>query len=475
MQQQTQERPPHEEKPRQSTPLWQRYRTSKRAKRWTYILMVITPVILLIISMCTIFGRHFDPYAERSHSTTRRVPDYKTEPRSTDLNVLTSQVLTDLNAHGYDATYQTILINWRKSDINQVNCSPDGCSTRTHLTRVDTANDLRDLENLYWYKELHPGNTSMDDYIARMLPIVRTEWGDTVLNKGWVYFTLLRIRDYSHDAAYWDKTIQHWVTSQYARIDPKLGIQHGATNTTAGAGNITLADGYRVDHALETGLALVDAGTRYHHPEWATAGKKDVAVVIKDSYNQQFHLFGRLYLINDPRYGSNELLDTQARMGETGQELEALIRTGVYTKNNAYLALAKEILDGLQNSPLRDRQDGGFYFKIFLGPYMSEQAGFVDKNIKEVRQLHTLIAIHLANQIFNNRWAELEQDVTRNAIQHLFLPAPVPGFTYRVRTNGDLYPCPRCVQPLAEDWVTSEADNIALEAFQTILTKRWQL
>jgi hypothetical protein len=474
MQQQTQENPPQEEQAKGSISRWQRYRNSRRARRWTYAIMVLIPVVLMIISMMTVFTRpRFNPNEGRTIKTPQAVPGNKTAPRPTDPNVLTQQVLTDLNAHGYDDRYQTILINWRKSNTGQVNCSPERCDTRTQLSRVDKANDLRDLENLYWYKALHPGDTTMDNYIARMLPIVKAEWGDTTLNKGWVYYTLLRIRAYSHDSAYWDKTIQHWVASQYSKIDSQKGVQHGKIDTTAGGGNVTLADGYRVDHALETGLALVDAGIRYHQPAWIATGKKAVSVVIKDSYNKQFHLFGRIYLVQDPRYGTDELLDTQARMGETGQELEALLRTGAYTRNSEYLRLAREIIDGLQNSPLRDRQNGGFFFKIFLGPYMGQTTGYVDKSIKEARQLHTLIAIHLANQIFNNRWAELEQDVTRNAVQHLFLPAPVPGFTYRIRSDGDLYPCPKCVQPKVEDWVTSEADNIALEAFQTILTKQW--
>jgi hypothetical protein len=457
--QQLQERPPEKEKEHS---FWQHYQKSKKTKTWMYVLMVVIPVILLLISMLTIFTK--PPFNPKDGLV---APPASEQP---DLNSLATLVLTDMNVHGWDTQHQTMFINWRQSNLSQVNCSTKVCDTRGHSTRQDAANDLRDLESLYWYKSSHPGNHSMDKYIARVLPSVQKKWGKTDLNKGWVYYLLLQVKKYSPNPAYWDRTIQHWAAAQYRKLDHQLGVRHGPVDTTAGSGNVTLADGYRVDHALETGLALVDAGTRYHHPEWVAAGKKDVAVVVAQSFNRQFHLFGRIYLIKDPRFGSHKLLDPQARMGETGQELEALVRTGSYTKNATYLSLAKEMLNALQTSPLRDTVNGGFYFKLYLAPYQGKDAGYVDKSIKEVRQLHTLIGIHLANEVFKNRWAGLEQDMIHVMTHRLFLPGPVPGFSYRVLANGRMYPCHICAQPHVEDWVTSEADNIALEAIQTVLS-----
>jgi hypothetical protein len=441
---------------------WRRYRDSQKARRATMTLLFVLPIAVLIILMYTVFIRApFNPKEGLIQKAAR--------PSNT-LNSIVTQVLNDMNAHSWDEQHQTTLINWRKSDTNQVNCSPNVCDQRGHSTRTDSANDLRLLENMYWYRSTHPGDTSMNTYITRILPTVQREWGHTVLNKGWIYFTLMHMRDFSHDTAYWNNTMLGWAASQYKLIDPQLGIQHGPVDTTAGSDRQRLQDGYRVDHALETGLALVDAGTRFGHPEWITAGRRDVRVVIQQTYDTHYHLFGRLYLINDPRFGSHKLLDPQARMGETGQELEALIRTGVYTHTAAYLALAKEMLDSLNTSPLRDPVNGGFYFKIFLGPYLGHDTGYVDKSIKETRQLHVLIAIHLANRAFNNRWSGLEQSLINVARQRLFLAGPIPGFSYRVLPDGQEYPCKTCLAPHSEDWVTSEADNIALLALQTVIS-----
>lgn len=473
---QLQMRPPDmESKPS----LWRRYRNSLKARRATTITFYILPIIVLLSLMFTVFTRSpFNPDEGKpvKSGVQKSVAGPAPGMRTNDLNLLVSQVIDDMNAHSWDEQGHTTLINWRKSDVNQINCGPNHCDQRGHSTRKDSLNDLRMLENLYWYKERHPGDTSMDAYIKRILPTTQQEWGHTVQNKGWIYFTLLRMRDFSHDAAYWNQTLQGWATAEYKLLDPKLGLPHGGVDSSAGSDKFRLQDGYRVDHALETSLALVDAGTRFHHPEWVDAGKRGADVVIKQAYNRQYHLFGRIYILSDPRFGDNKLLDTQARMGETGQEIEALVRTGVYTHNQAYLSLAKEMLDNLQTSPLRDTTNGGFYFKLYLGPYQGNTTGYVDKSIKETRQLHVLIATHLANLVFNNRWAGLEHDLIQVATQRLFLPAPVPGFSYRVRPDGAMYPCKSCkTAPQLEDWITSEADNIALEAMQTVLSARQQL
>ena len=390
--------------------------------------------------------------------------------RSTDLTTIVTQVLKDENEHGWNEQSHTMLINWRRDDLAQVNCGPDACEVRGNAARHDSQNDLRTLENIYWYKSLHPGDTSMDQYITRMLPWVKKEWSTTTAAKGWIYYELLRMRDFSNDAS-WDHTLQIWAQAQYKGIDPVLGLYHGPIDTSAGHDNVPLQDGYRVDLDLEMGLALVDAGARYQHPEWITAGKREVAVVIKQTYDHTYHLFNRVYLVHDSRFGNNKVWDTQARMGETGQEIEILLRAGSYTHTNEYLQLAKEMIDNLRNSPLRDTVHGGYYFKLYLGPYQGHKTGDVDKNFKEARQLHVLIGIDLANRIFNNRWADLEQDLIKVGTQLLYLPPTVPGFTYRVKLNGDLYPSPKSSPIRAENWNTAEADNIALKAFETVLNK----
>ena len=383
------------------------------------------------------------------------------------------QTLSDESTNGWDPQYKGILINWRRDDTTKVNCSSSTCDSRAHTTRHDSQNDLRDLENMYWYKFRHAGDTSQDASIARLLPTVKSEWGSTTLDKGWVYYILLRLIQYSGDGAYWTNTAQHWAAAQYASIDPALGIHHGPIVVSTAKNAPALKDAYRVDHDLELGAALVDAGTRFNQPAWAAAGKREVDVVTQETFSAQYHLFNRIYVISDPKVGSNKIYDYQAKMGEQGEELEALIRTGAYTHNATFLSLAQEMIDALQSLPIHDTTNGGFFFKMYLGnDGAGHTGGQVDKGSKEARQLHVLESVHLANAVFGNRWAALEAELTQLAITpgKFFLPTPVPGFTYHQLPNWALYPCSSCSPQPTENWDSAEADGIALETLQTILS-----
>ncbi len=446
-QQQLQEPLRHQKQP---PSFWQRYRTSEKAQIGSVLL-----VLLVLISLfLTVFS------VQKTQESTDAI-----------LDKMVLQTLTDESTNGWDPHSRGVFINWRRDDTTKVNCSASSCDTRAHSTRHDPQTDLRYLENMYWYTFRHPGDTSQDQSIARILPAMKSEWGNTTLDKGWIYYLLLRLVQYSRDTAYWTHTIQHWAAAQYSTLDPVLGLHHGVTETVAGPGSIRLQDAYRVDHDLEIGTALVDAGTRFHHPEWVAAGKREVDAVIQQSFSPTYHLFNRIYLIADPRYGSHRVYDSQARMGEEGEELEALVRTGVYTRNSAYLSLAKQMLDALQSLPIHDRTHGGFYFKIYLGDFQGYRAGEVDTTMRETRQLHVLAALHLANLALGNRWAALETEMIQSVTTpgRFFLPGSVAGFPYRLLPSFALYPCPHCSPQPTENWVTSEADGIALETLQTLL------
>ncbi|GCE14437.1 hypothetical protein [Tengunoibacter tsumagoiensis] len=476
--QQTHEIPPQQELPRPRRP--RRFRFT-----WRFQLSLLAASIL-IVSIVFTFAYFTQPHftspeseeivAPKKTATVSPQGAQTVSPQNTETmaseDSIVKQILIDENTNGWDTTYHGILINWRRDDPSKVNCSDDMCDVRGHSTRHDVLNDLRDLENLYWYRARHPSDSSLNGYIARILPTVQREWGATTQSKGWLYFTILRMGMYSDDPGYWNNTLQNWAQAQYNATDPVLGVHHGLTNTVAGHGNIPLQDGYRVDGDLELGLALTDAGVRFHRPDWVSVGKREVQSVINSSFNPKYHLFARVYVLSDPRFGSNHVYDPQARMGENGQEIEELLRTGLYTKTDSYVQLAKEMLDALVNSPLHDRVHGGFYYRLLLGDFQGLHEGYIDQSMKETRQFHMLPAVHLANKVFNNRWSDIAAELHKLATANdgLFLPAPVPGFTYRLKPDGALYPCPTCVGPQKnENWVTSEADNIAMEGLQAIV------
>jgi hypothetical protein len=133
-----------------------------------------------------------------------------------------AQTLTDMNTNGWDTTAANtgILVNWRRDDHTKVNCGASACDPRGNTTRHDPINDLRDLENLYWYRSRHPGDTAMNQYISRIAPVVQAKSSNSNLDKGWIYYTFLRMAKYGDLS--WDTTAQHWAASIYSGLDPAL-------------------------------------------------------------------------------------------------------------------------------------------------------------------------------------------------------------------------------------------------------------
>lgn len=364
------------------------------------------------------------------------------------LDTMAQQTLNDINQYGFGSTnkYGTgIRINWyRDNPTDQQNKGHDG------------QNDIRTYENMVWYEARHPGDTSMKANIARLQPIVYAEWATTANSKGssdpkgWIYFLFQRLAQYDNNTI-WTNTMKHWATYIAKGIDPNVGVAHARVVTSTADNSSSCPDGYRVDQSLENGLALIDAGTRFNEPSWVQTGKQEVDTVTKQAFVSKYHMFARIVC-------QGQISDWEAKGGEIGQETDALLRTGSYTHNDTYLNLAKEILDAVSNPSigLRDTQNGGIYFKLML------DSGTVDKSRKEMRQLEILQSVHEANVIFNNRYADFETSLIKVA-KSSFFPTPVAGWMYEVSNDYQLYKG-------KENWISTEASVIAMEAIQTLLS-----
>ncbi len=245
--------------------------------------------------------------------------------------------------------------------------------------------------------------------------------------------------------------MKNWASHVYRGIDPALGVSHGPVVDSTAHNAPRCQDGYRVDHTLENGLALVDAGTRFGHPEWIRAGAKEVNVVINQAFVSKYHLFARIFC-------QGKIWNWEAKGGEIGQETDALLKVGSYTHNNTYLTLAEQILNTVANptTGLRDLKNGGIYFKFLL------DTGVVNTSRKEMRQLHILQSVHEANAIFNNRYASFEADLI-NVAKRAFFSPPVAGWMYELSNNWSIYKG-------KENWISMEASGIAMEAIQTVLS-----
>ena len=321
---------------------------------------------------------------------------------------------------------------------------------------------------------------------------MKARWGHSHLEKGWVYYILLRLWQFTDDPkdkSYWEDDVKGWAEAQAKHIDPVAGIQHSQNlgNCDCGANTIRLGDAYRVDHAVESGAALVDAGSRFDRPDWVQAGLREVETAYRQTFSQKYHLFGRIYLFKDAKYGENKVWDAQARMGENSEEADALIRAGGVAKDpkirEFFWRTASQMLTTLRDLPIHDKEHGGFFNSFYTADnYNGKEAGTISGTDKESRQLSILGTYAIANRVMSpkNQWPDMEAEMLRvvtgsmpgPTAPGMFMPdtgkfnkvvngypGNVAGYTYHLNGDFSLY---MGKTPGGENWVSNEANSLAL-------------
>ncbi|TDF94034.1 chitobiase/beta-hexosaminidase C-terminal domain-containing protein [Paenibacillus piri] len=417
----------------------------------------------------------------------------KNHATDAELDAIVKTTLNGISSYGWDPVNGGIFINWRRDDLSKVQCSSSSCDDRSRPTRHDIQNDFRALQHLYWYKWRHNGDTAYDEMINRLAPKVRKDWSTNTASKGWIYYVMLRLHNYADNPAdkdMWMNTILNWAQEQYNSIDPVLGIQHDRDmpNCDCGTSTIFLDDAYRVDRQVQVGAALVDAGTRFNKPEWVTAGYNQTMKAYQQTFVEKFGLFPRIYVLHDANYGDNIVWDMQAKIGEVSEEVDALVRAGAVTTDpqikHDFYEISTKMLNALRDLPVHDKVNGGYFFKMYLGPsYEGKPEGYVDKSTKEMRQSSLLGTYHIANMLMGNQWADLEEEmrsVVANTVNDLpsgmFLPNTRPagetlngyptsnaGYSYELNDDWTISGI--------SNWVSNESNSLALLGIQQVLTQ----
>jgi hypothetical protein len=360
-----------------------------------------------------------------------------------DVPVLDAAVrvtLDEIDAHGFNPATGGLFINWSVDDPARANL-PDGSPARR-----DELTDLRDLLNMTWYEHRHPTDGSQAAALARIAAPLRARVVHYSSDKGWVYWQFLQLGALTADR-FWTERAQAFAAHLAGLVDPVLGVVHGRISPDGKQPGC--ADGYRVDHDLEGGLALVDGGIRFGDPSWVVVGMREVLTVLGQGYDTGYHLFNHTVCGGVPA-------DREAKVGEQADEVLALLDTGAATGIPLFAAVATQVLDGLvaNSTGLHDTARGGFWFAFDLGARQL-RAGY-----KEVRQLTLLTALHRAAAVDGGRYAALESEMTRVALGML-RRGRVTGYPYRESAGFDFY--------RGERYITTEAGGIAVEAMQSLL------
>lgn len=421
----------------------------------------------------------FTPLPLHSGAATRAESTERT-PES-----ITLAMLLNIKESGFNADARIngglggLWINWRTgTQPLQVNFngsgSPDG--PKVDPPRHDDLTDLRYLHNLLSWKHQHPQDTRFDAETKRFTAIVKREFAHTHNERGWMYDELMDMGRLSGDPFFRDTARE--LAELYATrlFQPDIGAVY-KRSAAKPAGH------YRVDLALETGCALVQAGVEFKQPDWSAKGERLVTFVYDHAYLSDYHIF--LTQMDEVRLPNGQANPNQkiyrepfrnyvadggvVRFGNIGQVALSLLHAHIVTKNRLYLDRANELLLPLtaeQNTlGLWDAARGGYFNGVqFDGPdFRNPGKPKLLKTKKESgRQFHMLQAFHVANRLTGGKYQAMEKAMLEALVEKAYY-APGRGILYEVAPDWS---------PLklkgkgggVEDWVTTEAMGCAMMA-----------
>ncbi len=364
-------------------------------------------------------------------------------------------------------------------DMEQIHCKLTLMGQHLQITasitppRHDPLTDIRYIHNLWLYKSQNPSDTRYDSEITKYTAIIKTEWANAHdAQRGWLYdeeFTDLY--QLSHDSFYLQQ-MQNLATAYAKSINPISGIYFKTSSAHPGGY-------YRPSDALETGLALIQAGTQFHNPTWTQLGQNEVNFVYQHAYMPQYHTFpGQMDQVLSPsgqvnagqtfyidNYRNYIVYGNEVQVADLGQIAISLLHTYQITKNRDYLQKAFDLLSPLTASnnllQLWDPVYLGYFEDVLFKGSTPQNPGTrqVANGKKDGgRMMEMLWAFHLADQ-YGGNYQNMENALLTVALNKVYY-APGHGVIYEMRPNWSLV----TIKGIPEVWVTTEAMGIELES-----------
>ena len=443
-------------------------------KRWSTGLSALL-VTFLLISACA-------SGAQRNPSSTASATGVPSGT-GTAANTLIVAMLTNLKTYGWDNNpginggLGGLWINWRYgTNPLQVNLNGTGQPDDSTINppRHDVLTDLRYLHNLLLYHQQNPHDTQFASETIKYTAIVKMEYSNSSNERGWIFDELLDISRLSQDSAF-AQDAQNLAQNYFNAVTKSPAPIEYKTSATHPNGY------YRVDLEVENGAALIQAGTLFHQPTWVTQGQQTVAFVFAHAYIPAYHTltFEMDNVLNaDGTINADETIyrDTYqhtrvdgsiVRVGATALEVLSLLHAYMVLHDAALLQHAQDLLSPLTSSNnllgLWDAQNGGYYTSAtFHGNDIQNpgQPKVPTTNKEAGRQLQMLEAFRVADSLTNNSYLTMQ-----NAMAHVLLTKAyyAPGHGILYATTATWAPAP-LKSGVAQDWVTTEAMGIALEA-----------
>jgi len=375
---------------------------------------------------------------------------------SPTIDMLAQQVLTNMHLHAWNPMAMRknvvtggLFINWNMSNpalTNAVRPGPDGNPQHNHDPQVD----LLYLTSLAEYQLLHPQDHSFDTDLSRATTLVLADFPSYSVPKGWIYFYLLKNGLMLHNTdlvneAY--KAASNFYTTWY---DPALGVVYDRKHTPGD---------YQINHTLQCGAALIDAGLRWHQQDWVNAGEKTIDHTIAVGMDPFYHQFYNSMIVSSD--GHDHVQNYQDKPSTQGEAAGALVTAYLLTQRQQYIDAAGLVLQNLfGSSGLWDKTNGGLFFALDMS------SGKLLNDYKETRsQTLTLISLNAYNQVKQQALAVQEQQLITVLTDH-FYQHTYHGFFYRVTPNFQVYVSRPGAGIGVEDYFTTEAMGSSLDALQ---------
>jgi hypothetical protein len=247
---------------------------------------------------------------------------------------------------------------------------------------------------------------------------------------------------------------------------------------------------YRVDNALETGCALVQAGVEFKQPDWSARGERLVNFVYDHAYLRDSHIFLNQMdevRLPDGTANPNEKIYREpfrnyvadggvVRFGSVGQIALSLLHAYILTTNSIYLDRANDMLSPLTAEKnllgLWDAKDGGYFNGVELGGPDFKNPGkpkLLDSKKESGRQFHMLQAFHVADKLTGGKYQAMEEAMLHVLVAKAYYPQG-QGIFYEVSPDWSPLKLQK-KKSEAEDWVTSEAMGCAMLALFSLNEK----
>jgi hypothetical protein len=406
-----------------------------------------------------------------------------------DVESIVVDVLQNMQTNGFDDQASGgqggLWLNWRYgTDPLQTNFDAAGNANGSLVPpQQDRLADLRYVQDLWVYKTQHPDDTQFDDELMKYTAIVKAEFTAHPDERGSFFDTLVELSHLSHDSFYTQAAQAEAQSLDTLHFHRSLGAYYKTSHSHPHGY-------YPVDEALEAGCALLQAGSLFHHKQWTKDGKTILAFVEHHAFLSHSHVFasymdnvllasGKLNptetFFRGTDQGGHLINGGQVIVGLAAQEILSLLDAYTVTNDETLLDKAQEVLEPFRVQPnvlgMWDTHHLGYYAALtFPGKTIAHPGTPVlSKKTKQGgQQVLMLEAFEVANTLTDGTYTgmvmAMEQVATTDAYYaagHGYLDKETADWKPLVLQTGDN-------AGEAEDWVTTEAMGIALEALQSL-------